>query len=122
MVFLLNSYFFLELTLSINNFLVVVLICTFLKLIYTLLLRNINYYSVLSIKNSLLCIHILCEKLIIRISIKLNKIKLLYHTNSYSLIAILSSEQYSITNLFSLLHINIPIVLLLLISFMFVSM
>ena len=36
--------------------------------------------------------------------------------------AILSSEQYSITNLFSLLHINIPIVLLLLISFMFLSM
>ena len=121
MVFLLNSYFFLELTLSINYFLVVVLICTFLKLIYTLFLKNINYYSVLSIKNSLLCIHILCEKLIIRISIKLNKIKILYHTNSYSLTAILSSEQYSITNLFSLLHINIPIVLLLLISFMFLS-
>ena len=34
------------------------------------------------------------------------------YTNSYSLTAILSSEQYSITNLFSFLQISMPIVLL----------
>ena len=37
---------------------------------------------------------------------------LFYYTSSYFLTAILSSEQYSITNLFSLLQINIPTVLL----------
>ena len=43
------------------------------------------------------------------------------YTNTYFLTTILSSEQYSITYLFSLLHIKIPIVLLLLISLIFLS-